>query len=240
MRDLQVGVEDLELRGRLDVGRLHDAGAARSDVHLDLGRVAVQPADEPLQVEDDVGDVLADALQRRELVRDPLDLHRGDRCALERREQHAAQRVSERVTKAAVERLDLEDAALLVDFLVDDLRDLEFHQGCACCQSVPFYFEYSSTMSDSWTGVSISDRSGHLRIFPVSPSWSACSHGATDAVRSVASRITCCAEEFGDIVITSSGLTWKLGMFTRRPLTLKWPWRTSWRAWARDAANPSR
>src|SRR6266487_2949504 len=50
-------------------------------------------------------------------------------------------------------------------------------------------------MSDSWTGVSISARSGHLRIFPVKPSWSACSHGATDAVRSVASRTTCSADE---------------------------------------------
>ena len=53
-------------------------------------------------------------------------------------------------------------------------------------------------MSDSWTGVSISSRAGHLRIFPVSPSWSACSHGATDAVRSVASRMTCSADDPGD------------------------------------------
>ena len=48
-------------------------------------------------------------------------------------------------------------------------------------------------MSDSCTGVSISTRSGHLRIFPVRPSWSAWSQGATDAVRSVASRTTCSA-----------------------------------------------
>ena len=77
---------------------------------------------EVLEVEDDVGDVLADARERRELVRDALDLHRGDGGALERREQHAAQRVAERVAEAAVERLDLEDAAVLVDLLVDDLR----------------------------------------------------------------------------------------------------------------------
>jgi len=89
----------------------------------------------------DVRDVLADARQRRELVRDPLDLHRGDGRALERGEQDAAQRVAERVAEAAVERLDLEDPALLVQLFVDDLRDLKFHQACACCQSVPFYFE---------------------------------------------------------------------------------------------------
>src|SRR5438067_742553 len=141
VRDLEVLIQDLELGRRLDVRRLDDAGAALRDVHLDLRRVAVQEADEALEVEDDVGDVLADALERRELVRDPLDLDRGDRGALQRREQHATQRVAERVTEAAVERLDLEDPALLIHFLVDDLRDLEFHQACACCQSVPFYFE---------------------------------------------------------------------------------------------------
>src|SRR5207248_8707880 len=100
-------------------------------------------ADQTLEVEDDVGDVLANARKRRELVRDPLDLDRGDRSALERREQHAAQRVPERVTEAAVERLDLEDPALLVHFLVDDPGDLEFHQAGASCQSVPFRsFDY--------------------------------------------------------------------------------------------------
>src|SRR5205814_6227477 len=73
-----------------------------------------------------------------ELVRDPLDLDRGDGRALERREQHAAERVPERVTEAAVERLDLEDPTLLVHFLVDDLRDLEFHETGTSCQSASF------------------------------------------------------------------------------------------------------
>ncbi len=141
VRELQVGIEDLELGRRLDVGRLDHARAALGDVDLDLRGVAVEQADEALEVEDDVGDVLTDARQRRELVRDPLDLDRGDCRSLEGRQQHPAQRVAERVTEAAVERLDLEDATLLVDLLVDDLRDLKFHQACACCQRVPFYFE---------------------------------------------------------------------------------------------------
>src|SRR6267142_2636451 len=34
-------------------------------------------------------------------------------------------------------------------------------------------------MSCSWTGVSISPRSGCLSTLPVRPSWSACNHGAT-------------------------------------------------------------
>ncbi len=44
------------------------------------------------------------------------------------REQHAPERVAERVAEAAVERLDCEDPAMVVDFLVDDLRDLEVHR----------------------------------------------------------------------------------------------------------------
>ena len=123
--DLEVGVQDLEVRRRGDVGRLDRAGALLVEAHLDLGGVPVQPADQVLQVEDDVHDVLADARKRGELVGDALDLHRGDCCALERREQHPPKRVAEGVAEAAVERLDHEDAVLLVDLLVGDLRRLE-------------------------------------------------------------------------------------------------------------------
>src|SRR5581483_10653160 len=125
VRDLELRVQDLEVCGRLDVGGGDDALALRGQPHLDLGRLAVEDADELLEVEDDVGDVLADAGQRRELVRDALELHRGDGGALQRGEQHAAQRVAERVAEAAVERLDHEDAAVLLDVLVGDLGDLE-------------------------------------------------------------------------------------------------------------------
>src|SRR5213076_135136 len=49
------------------------------------------------------------------------------------------QRVPERVAEAAVERLDLEDAAVLLDVLVGDARDLEIHRGTACRHWVPFF-----------------------------------------------------------------------------------------------------
>src|SRR5581483_4121055 len=125
VRDLEIRVQDLEVCGRLDVGGGDDAFAALRQAHLHLRRLAVEDADELLQVEDDVGDVLPDTRERRELVRDSLDLHRGDGCALERREQHPAQRVAERVAEATVERLDREHAVVLVDLLVRDPRHLE-------------------------------------------------------------------------------------------------------------------
>src|SRR5207302_9211499 len=98
---------------------------------------AVRATDQVLEVEQDVGHVLADAWKGRELVRDTFDLDRGDSGALERREQHAAQRVAEGVAEAAVERLDHEDAAVVVDFLVDDARDLEIHESGSDCQFSP-------------------------------------------------------------------------------------------------------
>ncbi len=107
---------------------MSDARALLLKPDLHVRRLAVQAADHVLDVEDDVGDVFADARQGRELVRDALDLHRGDGGALQRGEQHAAQRVAERVTEAAVERLDLENPTLLVQLFVDDLRDLKLHQ----------------------------------------------------------------------------------------------------------------
>ena len=62
-------------------------------------------------------------------------------------------------------------------------------------------------MSDSCTGVSISSRSGHFKILPVRLSWSACSQGATEAVKSVASRTTVSAGGGNDPVWSGDGRT---------------------------------
>jgi hypothetical protein len=120
MRELELRVQDLEIGGRLDVGGRDGACTLLRKMHLDLGRVAVEAADELLEVEDDVGDVLADARQRRELVGDALDLDGRDGRALERREQHPPERVAEGVAEAAVERLDREAPRALVGVLGDD------------------------------------------------------------------------------------------------------------------------
>src|SRR5277367_4894594 len=74
VRDLELRVEDLEIGGRLDVGGGDDPFTALRQANLHLRRLAVEDADELLQVEDDVGDVLTDAGKGRELVRDALDL----------------------------------------------------------------------------------------------------------------------------------------------------------------------
>src|SRR3954470_7253742 len=137
VRDLELGVQDLEVGRRLDVGGRHRALAPRRQPYLDLGRLAVEDADELLEVEDDVGHVLADAWERRELVGDALDLDGRYRGALERREQDTAQGVAERVAEAAVEGLDREpaalDDALVLALLVLELGNFEIRHGAASC-----------------------------------------------------------------------------------------------------------
>src|SRR3954468_21612618 len=205
--DVRVRVEDLDARGQVDVARGDVAGAGDDERRLDLGGVRVHAAHDALEIEDDVRHVLGDALDGRELVRHPLDADRGHGGTGQRRQQHAAQRVAERVAEAAVEWLDREGAAVVLDRLGGDSGDLEVEhqgpnvvggwsgpgrgqQGAWPRAGKDGYFEYSSTMSCSCTGAAISRRSGLRSTFAVSESWSACSHGGTCAVSSVASRMT--------------------------------------------------
>ena len=125
----ELRVEDLEVGGGDDVSRRDDAGTVLGDVGLDLAVPLRGAADEALQVQDDVRDVLADARDRRELVLDALDLDGRDCTALERREQDAPQRVAERVAEATIERFDREHSTVIVDLFGGDLRDLEIEHG---------------------------------------------------------------------------------------------------------------
>ena len=108
-------VEDLDVAGRLDVAGGDDAGAAALEDQA-LDALALHLDGDVLDVEDDVVDVLAHAGDRREFVQHAVDMDRGDRRALQRRQQNAAQRVAERQAEAALERLgdDGRDAARIV------------------------------------------------------------------------------------------------------------------------------
>jgi hypothetical protein len=101
--DLQVGIEHHDVADGLDVaggdgaraGLLHDHALGAFALHLDR---------DVLDVEHDVGDVLANACDRGELVQNAVDVHRLHGGALQRRQQDAAQRVAERLAEAALER----------------------------------------------------------------------------------------------------------------------------------------
>ena len=100
----EVGVEHHDVADGLDVARDHGAGARLLHHHA-LGAFALHLDGDVLDVEHDVGHVLAHAGDRRELVQHAVDVHRLHRRALQRRQQNAPQRIAERHAEAALERL---------------------------------------------------------------------------------------------------------------------------------------
>ena len=112
----------------LDLAGAHLAGAGRAQPHP-LRPVAVHPQADAFDVEHDIGNVFEHARQRGKLVQDALDLDRRYGGALQRGQQHATQRVSERQPEAAFEWLgdDRRDALRVAAALDGEL--LWFNQG---------------------------------------------------------------------------------------------------------------
>ena len=99
--------EDLDVAVGLDVAPAHLAGFVDLDrERLDL--IGVQLERDLLEVEDDVGRVLDNPGNRRELVEHAVDLHRGHRRAFDRRQQHAPQGVADGGAEPPLERLGVE------------------------------------------------------------------------------------------------------------------------------------
>ncbi len=107
--DVGIRFQDLDVGIAFDVARAHFTGLVHPQVQR-LRIVDVQFQRNLLEIEDDVGRVLDDSGDRRELVEHPVDLDRGDRGALDRREQHAADGIADRRAEPALERLRVEAA----------------------------------------------------------------------------------------------------------------------------------
>jgi hypothetical protein len=103
--DELVRIQDLDPRAGLDVGRGHLPLAPHADVRDLLLGTVIQLDAHLLQVEDDIGDVLGHARQGGELVQHAVDTDGDDGCALERRQQHAPERVADGRAVSALERL---------------------------------------------------------------------------------------------------------------------------------------
>ena len=147
-RDVVVGVEDLDAVGRAWMSpRVDRALAVLVDAQRLRGFGVGRLEQDFLEVQDDVGHVLDDVGDGRELVQRALDLDRRDGRALQRREEHAAQRVAERDAEAALERLAGELAVgrrqrLGVDLellradqvapVARDVRGLSWSLSCSC------------------------------------------------------------------------------------------------------------
>src|SRR3990172_380472 len=167
---------------------------------------------------------------------DAFDTHAGDGRPRNPGEQRSAEGVAQGIAEARLEWLNDESRSILVDHLFLDLRTLDDQHG-----RTP-YFEYNSTISCSWTWVSICTRFGRLVMVILRASVSTSIHSTPDRWPAVSiacwTAMSCLLRS--RMMTTSPGRTRYEGTVTRRPLTRKCPWETSWRAWARDSAKCAR
>jgi hypothetical protein len=126
VRDHVVGVDDLDVVRGLDVG----GGDAPAFAVLAQDRVTSSRLwslnTTPLRFRQDVDHVFLHAVDRRVLVQNAGDRDLGGRIAHHGRQQHAAQRVAERVAIAALERLEGDLGAVGAKLL--DVDGLGFQQ----------------------------------------------------------------------------------------------------------------
>ena len=105
------------------------AGAALHELERD-GVARERAQAQLLDVQDDLGDVFLDVLDRAELVEDAGDLDAGDGGSLEGAEQDATQGVAQRHAVALLERGHLEAAQVALRVHLVDARG---RGGCGCC-----------------------------------------------------------------------------------------------------------
>ena len=116
-RELHADLGALVERAQDEVGIEHDGVADGLDVaggdrarslllhHHALGAFALHLDGDILDVEHDVGHVLAHTRDRRELVQHAVDMDRLHRSALQRGQENAPERIAQRHAEAALERL---------------------------------------------------------------------------------------------------------------------------------------
>ena len=101
--DDQFGVHDVDVVARLDLPGADFARTGGGQRHP-LRPLAVHPQRQLLDVQHDVGDVLTHAGHAAELMQHAVDLHRGDRRALQRGQQDAPDGIAEGHAEAALQR----------------------------------------------------------------------------------------------------------------------------------------
>ena len=231
----EVAVDDL------DVGRLHDvrgedrAGAALGEPELDrVGREALHA--QLLDVQHDLGDVFLDAGDRGELLVDVADLERRDRRALEGRQEDAPERVAEGHAIAGLERADLV-LGVRADFFDGlDLRGFEFDHDGGLPRVVLDHELLGQVERHLVAAGHAGDGAGELGGVEAQP--------VRGLVELSVSRIDlehlAAAAALANLDRDRRARSGTTATSVGTPLTAKWPWVTSWRAWARELAKPSR
>jgi hypothetical protein len=102
---MKVRVDDLDAGGESDITGLDLTGSfGREMDHLGVGPLHAHH--NPLDVEDDVDNILDDTGDGRELVLDSFDPDRGDGCTGDPGQQSATEGIAEGVSEPGLQRLD--------------------------------------------------------------------------------------------------------------------------------------
>ncbi len=123
--DIDVFVQDFDVAVGFNHSRSDHAGLVGAQIER-LRTLARQLEGNLLEVQDDVGGILDHAGDGLELVQYALDANRGDRGALDRTEQGAAQGVADGGAKAALKGLGAELAEDVGERLGIDCQALRF------------------------------------------------------------------------------------------------------------------
>ncbi len=112
MAQLEIRVKDFDVGTGFDLTRGDSTRTGRFKRHF-LRTFGMHAHTHGLDIQDDVGDIFTHARDRRKFVQYTVDLDRSNRRTLERRQQNATQRVTQSLTKTALQRFrhDRTDAA---------------------------------------------------------------------------------------------------------------------------------
>ena len=117
----EVGIHDLDVGGLADIGGGDRPGTTLHELQRD-GVARERAEAQLLDVQDDLGDVFLDVLERAELVEDAVDLDAGDGGPLQGTQEDATQAVAERHAVPLLERGHLEAAQVALRVHLFDVR----------------------------------------------------------------------------------------------------------------------
>ena len=121
-------VDHADARSQHDIGRRDGARPGLLDPQQRVLETVIETECESLEVANDLMDILDDAGNRLMLVDDAIDPKRPHRGAPERRQEHPPHGVAQRVSEAALERLEAELGDVWIVFALRRFDELRSHE----------------------------------------------------------------------------------------------------------------
>ena len=117
-----IGIDEVELGGDEEIPAGHNRRTIDIDGSGGLIANVVGAEDQPLDVQDNIRNVLANSGQGLELVLHAFDVNSLDSGTVKRGQQDSAHRIAERITETALKRLNRKAGHAIGDALNSNLR----------------------------------------------------------------------------------------------------------------------